>query len=283
MPETAVNPLLAIPLKIALGVLAVYLLIVALMFFAQRSLLFQPTPLDPATYVQLVATRFGRDASVLADFDAIELPPTEMPVGDTAIVFHGNAGAALDRGMLAMQLRSRGTRVVLAEYPGYGPRGGKPSERSLVDDGARIYDAIAAKYPNDHLVLIGESLGSGVVGQLLTRPLARPPERVVLITPFVSAIETAARIYPLLPVRLLARDPLEVLPGLSQYRGPVHILIAGSDEVVGARQGRTVAEYADSRGPTTVVEVPRAHHNDWMSLADGDAWDRLIGRGAVRP
>lgn len=262
--------------RFALIALAIYVLVVAVMYLTQRSLLFQPTALDRASYRADVTARFGRSAAVLDGFDAVVLTPEAA--SDTAILFHGNAGTALDRGFIATQLLERGFRVVLAEYPGYGPRAGSPSQRALVDDGARLFDTVARTYPNDTLMLVGESLGAGVVGQILTRPLARAPGRVVLITPFVSAVETAARIYPWLPVRWLARDPLEVLPGVSRYAGPVHVLIAGADEVVGAAQGRTVAEAARSRGPTTVVELPGAHHNDWVAYADGSVWDRLLGR-----
>lgn len=283
MSSAAMTPWLIVPLRIGVGLLAIYLLIVVVMYFAQRSLLFQPTVVDPASYPQQVAARFGAGASIVPEFAAIELTPAGESAAETAIVFHGNAGAALDRGLLATQLLARGIRVVLAEYPGYGPRAGSPSERAFVADGVRLYDAIAAKYPDDGLLLVGESLGSGVVGQMLTRPLARAPTRVVLITPFVSAAETAARIYPYLPVRLLIRDPLEVLPGLGRYRGAVQVLIAGADEVVGAAQGRAVADYARSRGATTVVELDGARHNEWLLRADGDAWDRLSGRSRADP
>ena len=44
----------------------------------------------------------------------------------TAVVFHGNAGHAGHRGYYADALASLGWRVVLAEYPGYGPRAGPP-------------------------------------------------------------------------------------------------------------------------------------------------------------
>ena len=58
----------------------------------------------------------------------------------TAVVFHGNAGHAGHRTAYAAALTRLGIRVVLAEYPGYGPRGGIVGERSLVD----IPDALGA-------------------------------------------------------------------------------------------------------------------------------------------
>ena len=42
----------------------------------------------------------------------------------TAVVFHGNAGHAGHRAVYAQRLAQLGLRVILAEYPGYGPRDG---------------------------------------------------------------------------------------------------------------------------------------------------------------
>lgn len=52
----------------------------------------------------------------------------------TVIVFHGNAGHAGHRSFYAAELTRLGLRVILAEYPGYGPRDGAPGEEGLVAD-----------------------------------------------------------------------------------------------------------------------------------------------------
>ena len=50
----------------------------------------------------------------------------------TVIVFHGNAGASYHRSYYIKALSMQNMRVILAEYPGYGGRGGRPSEDVLV-------------------------------------------------------------------------------------------------------------------------------------------------------
>ena len=59
------------------------------------------------------------------------------------IVFHGNAGHAGHRRFYADALKRLGLRVILAEYPGYGPRSGNPNEASLVDDASRTMSMAA--------------------------------------------------------------------------------------------------------------------------------------------
>lgn len=62
------------------------------------------------------------------DFRGLVAEPAE-PARGTAIVFHGNAGHAGHRAYYATALTRMGLRVILAEYPGYGPRGGRSPPR----------------------------------------------------------------------------------------------------------------------------------------------------------
>src|SRR5687768_4535706 len=108
-----------------------------------------------------------------------------QPAGDargTAIVFHGNAGHAGHRAYYAQALAGLGLRVILAEYPGYGPRGGAVGEAHLVDDAEQSI-VQAHRAHGAPLLVIGESLGAGVA----TAAAARQRDKVaglLLITPW---------------------------------------------------------------------------------------------------
>src|SRR5215831_840301 len=67
------------------------------------------------------------------DFRGLVAEPHD-PVRGTAIVFHGNAGHAGHRAYYATTLTPLGLRVILAEYPSYGPRDGAVGEKNLVAD-----------------------------------------------------------------------------------------------------------------------------------------------------
>src|SRR2546430_22337 len=56
------------------------------------------------------------------------------PARGTVIVFHGNAGHAGHRAFYVKPLTRLGLRVILAEYPGYGPRDGALGEQNMVGD-----------------------------------------------------------------------------------------------------------------------------------------------------
>ena len=100
---------------------------------------------------------------------------------------------------------------------------------------------------------------------------------MVLLTPFLSLSETAARAYPFLPARYLVRDRFDSAAALSRYKGPVAVLVAGRDEVVGADQGRSLAAVARQRGEMVLVELADAGHKSWSALISDEQWTQLLG------
>jgi uncharacterized protein len=260
------------------------LLLAALLalYVGQRGLVYFPVRMEPGQLATRAAAEFGGRAIVLAPFDAVVVePPFDVPARGTAILFHGNAALGIDRDDLAPVFAARGLRLVLAEYPGYGARAGRPSERALVEDAGALYAEVRERYPTVPIVLVGESLGSGVAAQLAALESSPPPARLVLLVPFLSLAETAARVYPFLPARYLVKDQFDSAGALLRYPGPVAILAAEKDEVVGADQGRALARVARSRGQTVYVELAEAGHNSWTALITDAQWTALLGAPPV--
>ncbi len=203
------------------------------------------------------------------DFRGLLSEPSGGPAAGTAVVFHGNAGHAGDRQYYAGALNRLGLRVILAEYPGYGPRSGTPGEATLVDDASRTISLAAARYGRP-LLVIGESLGAAVAASAS----ARQPEQVtglLLITPWDRLEHVASHHYPWLPVRWLMRDRYDTVGNLRGSALPVVIVLAERDEIVPAHLGRALHEKLGL--PHDLVVVRGAGHNDWISAVD-DAWWR---------
>lgn len=188
------------------------------------------------------------------------------------LLLHGNAGAALGRVDYLPVLESAGFEGVLLEYPGYGPRNGVRSEASLVADARGALRRLKEESASP-VILLGESLGSGVAIQVA----AAEPGAVaglLLPVPFARMTEVAAHHYPWLPMRLILRDRWDNLGAVQGYPGPVAILLAGRDEVVGASQGRRLAQACP--GPVRVWEVPWATHNDMPLVPGQPPWSEAL-------
>jgi uncharacterized protein len=200
----------------------------------------------------------------------LQAPGNRAP-GLRVLVFHGNAGSALDRTYYHLLLGGAGTEVILFEYPGYGPRSGEPSQDRLVEAGERALVSLRQEAPGP-VWLLGESLGSGVACAVAARRSA-DVAGLFLVTPFARMTDVAAWHYPYLPVRLLLRDRWDSLAALAGYPGPVGLFIAGRDEVVGASQGHALASSLGGRA--RYWEQPDAGHNDFTTRPDAYPWPEV--------
>lgn len=201
-------------------------------------------------------------------------PAGAAPAAFRVLVFHGNAGSALDRQVYAGLFESGQAEVVLFEYPGYGPRAGACTEPILVASATEAFDLLRREGP---VMLLGESLGSGV-GVQVAAARGEAVAGLLLVTPFARMTEVAGRHYPWLPVRWLLRDRWDSLAVAGRVRCPTGLLIAGQDEVVGAAQGHRLAGALG--GPVKVGVQPEAGHNT-LALGPRTApWPQLIAFAA---
>ncbi|MGB5011833.1 MAG: alpha/beta fold hydrolase, partial [Candidatus Dechloromonas phosphoritropha] len=149
----------------------------------QDHLLYFPTS-APLAEVVAEARRGGLEPWPDAnDFRGLLREPRAAARG-TLVFFHGNAGHAGHRGWVAEALANAGLRVILAEYPGYGPRPGQPGEAALVRDAAETLARVREQFPGP-LLVGGESLGAGVAAAVA----ANSPGEIsglLLITPWDS-------------------------------------------------------------------------------------------------
>ncbi|WP_087669297.1 alpha/beta hydrolase [Caballeronia humi] len=202
------------------------------------------------------------------DFRGLVAEPDE-PARATAIVFHGNAGHAGHRQFYATVLTRLGLRVILSEYPGYGPRNGSLGEKSLVADAEETI-ALAHRLHGAPVLLIGESLGSGVAAAAGARQRDKTAG-MLLITPWDRLENVAAFHYPWLPVKWLLQDHYDSAAHLASYGKPVLVVMAERDSIVPPRFGTALYDALPEPKKLTVVKA--AGHNDWAGRV-GEGWWR---------
>jgi pimeloyl-ACP methyl ester carboxylesterase len=253
-------------LALALPV-AAYLLIVALLYVGQRRLLFLPAQgaeaaAAPAATMTALSAE-AADGVVVRHW--LRAAPADRP---TAVLFHGNGGAAGDLLPWADAIARAGYGVVLADYRGYSGNPGAPSEKGLYADARALLGALNRRGVADgDLLLFGWSLGSGVAMQMALEHHVRA---LVLLAPFDSVVDVAQEHYPWVPVRMLMWDRFDSRDKVATIDAPLMIVHGDADDVVPVARG--MALFAAAREPKRLLVLPRVGH--WI--------DPIQAFGAIR-
>ena len=251
-----------------------YGVIMLLVYLFQYRLLYFPdaTPVEEVTRHArgLGLKPWPRDAR---DYRGLMVINTPGAAVGTVLVFHGNAGSALDRKYYSDALEKLGYRVILVEYPGYGGRRGKLGEGSFVDD-ARDLVTLARDEFGDPIYVWGESLGCGVATAVAADP-AMAVAGVILLTPWDTLGNTAQAHYWWLPARWLTRDHYDNIRNLEGFAGSVAVIMADQDEVIPNRL--TMKLYDALRTTKRLWVFPGAGHNSWPTAPERSWWAEVMG------
>jgi len=162
-----------------------------------------------------------------------------------------------------------GRAVYLPNYRGYGGSSGAPNEAALFADALALYDHARARH--DGIALIGRSLGSAVAAHVAAE---RAVDKLVLITPFDSALNVARGMFPLFPVALLLKDRYDTAGRVADISAPVRVIIAGRDRVIPRRRSEALVRAFPAAQVSVRVLEQANHHN--ISEAAGYA-EALVG------
>lgn len=258
-------------LKILLYALAGYVALSAIVFILQRKMLYLPHGAPLSRELAMAAGLLHWPS--LENFRGFVGREKPFEPKGTIIVFHGNAGAAYDRSFYIKALSMQNLRVILAEYPGYGGRSGRPSEDVLVKDALETI-RLAHQEFGEPLFLWGESLGSGVVSHAV-RKTDMPIKGVVLFLPWDSLANLAQNHYRYLPARWLVLDKFNSVENLQGYEGRVAVVLAAHDEVVPVQHGKRLFESIAGKKKLWLFED--ATHNEMPIAAELPWWEEVVG------
>ena len=229
------------------------LVLVAALAVFQRKLLYYPTHHGENNGL----SEWRHDGNLLGYAREVKSPQNVW------LMLHGNAGQASDR-TYAIPSFSRVDSVFVLEYPGYGLRSGTPSMAAFNSAAKQAYAVLRSRFPNNPVCVVGESIGSGPASVLGL--IERPPDKIVLITPFDMLARVAADHFRFLPAGVLLLDNWDNISALKQYRGPVEIFGAAKDEIIGIAHAKALA----ASKPSSKFHLIDGGHNEWAM--DGRVW-----------
>ncbi|MFJ2320453.1 alpha/beta hydrolase [Pseudomonas sp. NPDC087817] len=238
-------------------IIAVYLVLCAALFFFQRSLIWFPQP---------NAVNSADSQLTLSMPDAQVSVITRERVGPRALIYFGGNAEDVSRNLPEFTEAFADYAVYLLNYRGFGGSGGSPSEEAIAEDALALFDQVYASHPQ--VAVIGRSLGSGVAVRLASQ---RPVQRLILVTPYNSLEEIAARQYPWVPVKWLLKDRFESGKYAAHLRVPTLLLAASDDEVIPRDSTqRLLANFP--KGVAVLKVVPDSGHNSISERAEYLQW-----------
>ena len=239
-----------------------YLLLVGVLFFMQRSMIYVPDR------IRYTPESFGKESvfSIVQTHtpDGVSLegwyapPRSSQPV---ILWFHGNAGEHGRRSLRTSVYTQEGYGVLLAGYRGYGGNAGAPSEGGLYTDAKTWIDFLLTQgIVMEDIVLYGESLGSGVAVEMAV--LLPTIRALILESPYTSLPDVAIYTWFFVPVHWLMKDQFRSLAKADQIRSPVLIFQGLRDRVIPPVHGRRLYQ-ALINAPMVQIQVfPEHGHNN---------------------
>ena len=246
-----------------LGVVAVvYVVALGGLYVFQRNF-YYPAPGGGKS--RAAAPEAGTQDITIKTADGLSLRAFYRPAQDglpTLIFFHGN-GDGLDGSTVATrELAQQGYGVLLPEYRGYGGNSGTADEQGLYRDGIASVDWLEQQgLKPGEIVLIGNSLGSGVATEIATR---KPVGGLAIVSGFASLPGVVSGHYPMVP-RFLVRDRYENVAKIGGIKMPILIYHGDGDSLVPI--ANALALKTAQPAATLVIESREGHGLVYMPIA----------------
>jgi hypothetical protein len=172
-----------IMLRIGVVLAVLYVLILVLVYFLQRSMLYFPSHRQVASRL----TPWSDGLRIIGYCHNVPKPQTIW------LMMHGNAGQASYREYV-LNLMAETDSLYVLEYPGYGARPGRPTRESMNRAASEAYQLLRARSPGIPVCVLAESIGSGPACALASEKT--PPDKIVLAVPFDTLASVGAEHLP---------------------------------------------------------------------------------------
>lgn len=186
--------------------------------------------------------------------------PGDDPAG-CVLFFHGNAGNISHRLDTLRMINELGLSVLIFDYRGYGKSAGEPSEEGTYLDAEAGWEHLVGNqgFEPGEIILWGRSMGAAVAAYLATEV---KPAGLILESSFTSVPDMGRKLYPFLPIGLIARIEYPVVKYVRDAGCPVLVIHSPDDEIVPFRMGRKVYEAASE--PKEFLEISGSHNAGFL-------------------
>ncbi|MBU2946410.1 alpha/beta hydrolase [Zobellia uliginosa] len=206
-----------------------YVLITVIAYKYQERLVFFPStmPLNHTYDFCQDFKEFNLTAKDGAKLNAVHIKQDSSK--GVVVYFHGNSGNISHLIHVANLFSQKGYESILVDYRTFGKSTGIMSEQALYDDAQLFYDYAKEMYGEDEILVYGRSFGSGIATWLASN---NKPEKLVLESPFYSAVTLGKHRFPFLPIDWLSKFRFPSHEYIQHVDCPVYIFHGKEDRVI---------------------------------------------------
>lgn len=193
------------------------------------------------------------------DNKIIALKQKDIASEYNVLVFHGNAGNADMKNYYKLLFPN--ANIIVAEYPGFGFRSQESlNKENIIKASEEIVETILKD--KKRLILVGESLGSGVASEMAVKYHIKD---LVLATPYNKIAWVAQNKFPVFPIYPLVLDRYNNTDTLKKFNGNLVILIAEFDTVIPNKFAYELSDSINSDINKLDILIKDSTHNSYVS------------------
>jgi hypothetical protein len=235
----------------------VYLAVCGYFYFNQDAAIFPGSKL-PKGYTYNFQTPFREYAIKTIDGDMLSVCLFKAPNPKGLIFYlHGNGGDLQSWGGVATNYTTLGYDVFMMDYPGYGKSTGHiKSLQQFLNSVSAAYLFIKPNYPEDHIIILGYSIGTGPAAWLASQ---NHPQKLLLLAPYFSLNDLIGKYYPYLPGMIL-KYHINTYQYIQHTTAQIIIFHGDKDEVIYYGSSLKLKRYFKP-GDTLITLHNQTHEN----------------------
>ena len=179
------------------------------------------------------------------------------------LYFHGNSRSIKGWAKHAKDFYRYHYDVVLVDYRGFGKSTGKRSEKEMLKDMQFVYEKLADKYQQHHILVYGRSLGSGFAAKIAAD---NTPRYLILDAPYFSFIKVVERFTPCMPHRWLLRYHLHTDQWIRKVNCHTYILHGTRDRLIPIKHSEQLQQINPHK--ITLIRIHGGGHNNLPSFPE---------------
>jgi len=235
----------------------VYLLLCVVFYFFQDYFFFRPEIL-PKDFEYQYPFPFEELDFEMKDGGVVNAIYFKVPNARGVVYYlKGNSRSIKGWGKFAKDYLSNGYDFFMMDYRGFGKSRGKRDEKRLYADSQYIYEWLLGRYQEEHLIVLGRSLGSGIAAWVASQ---NNPRLLVLDSPYFSFYHNIKRYLFFVPLKWLLRYNIRTDQYVLNVDCPIHIVHGTKDRLFPISQSEALVRLKPQG--ITLHRIEGAGHND---------------------